>query len=100
MVHLAPALLAGLVGLAGLTAAHPGHDVKAEAAERASFLKRAPAHHRSLKHCAQKLRSRGYEARNVARRELTVERLRRRKGLQSRKLCSFPVAFILVDSQG
>jgi hypothetical protein len=28
--------------------AHPGHDVKAEAAERAAFLKNAPVHSRSL----------------------------------------------------
>lgn len=95
MVQLTPALVAGLVGLAGVAAAHPGHDVKAEAAERAAFLKRAPVHHRSLNHCTEKLRARGHEARNVARRELTVERLRRRKGLQTRQCLLIPVCLLL-----
>ncbi|KAL4898711.1 extracellular dioxygenase [Aspergillus ambiguus] len=84
MVHLASALVAGLAGLAGVASAHPGHDIKAEAAERAAFLKRAPLHSRSLNQCADKLRARGHEKRNVARRAQIVDDLRRSKGLQSR----------------
>ncbi|KAL5363872.1 Intradiol ring-cleavage dioxygenase [Aspergillus floccosus] len=83
MVHLASTLVAGLAGLASVAFAHPGHDVKAEAAERAAFLKRAPLHARSLNQCADKLRARGYEKQNVARRAQIVENLRRSKGLQT-----------------
>ncbi|KAF9887934.1 hypothetical protein FE257_009456 [Aspergillus nanangensis] len=84
MVHLTSTLVAGLAGLASVASAHPGHDVKAEAAERAAFLKRAAPHARSLNQCADVLRARGLEKQNVARRVQTVEALRRRKGLETR----------------
>ncbi|KAA8643377.1 hypothetical protein EYZ11_003425 [Aspergillus tanneri] len=86
MVRFGPTFVAGLAGLASIAAAHPGHDVKAEAAERAAFLKRAPLHSRGLSHCTEKLHARGHEASNVARRELTVEKLRHRRGLRPRAL--------------
>ncbi|KAE8311386.1 Intradiol ring-cleavage dioxygenase [Aspergillus transmontanensis] len=84
MVQLASTLVAGLAGLASIVSAHPGHDVKAEAAERAAFLKNAPLRSRSLDQCATKLRARGLEQRNIARREHAVKNLRRSMGLQSR----------------
>ncbi|KAE8417724.1 Intradiol ring-cleavage dioxygenase [Aspergillus pseudocaelatus] len=84
MVQLASTLVAGLAGLASIVSAHPGHDVKAEAAERAAFLKNAPLRSRSLDQCATKLRARGQEQRNIARREQAVKNLRRSMGLQSR----------------
>ncbi|KAK6821627.1 intradioldioxygenaselike [Aspergillus parasiticus SU-1] len=84
MVQLASTLVAGLAGLASVVSAHPGHDVKAEAAERAAFLKNAPLRSRSLDQCATKLRARGLEQRNIARREHAVKNLRRSMGLQSR----------------
>ncbi|KAL1969565.1 hypothetical protein VTN77DRAFT_9003 [Rasamsonia byssochlamydoides] len=84
MVQLTSALLTGLVGLAGIAFAHPGHDVKAEAAERAAFLKRAPIESRSLAHCAAKLKARGHEDASIARRERTVQEIRRRNGIQAR----------------
>lgn len=84
MVQFNRTLVAGLVGLAGLALAHPGHDVKAEAAERAAFIKRTPLESRSLGHCAENLKARGYEAKNVARRQQTVEQLRRKRGIQTR----------------
>jgi len=83
MVQFNRTLVAGLVGLAGLALAHPGHDVKAEAAERAAFIKRTPLESRSLGHCAENLKARGYEAKNVARRQQTVEQLRRKRGIQT-----------------
>lgn len=83
MVHLASAITVGLAGLAGLVSAHPGHDVKAEAAERAAFLKNAPVHSRSLSQCASKLKARGHENRNVARRQHIVKNLRAARGLSS-----------------
>ncbi|KAB8069418.1 Intradiol ring-cleavage dioxygenase [Aspergillus leporis] len=84
MVQLASTLVAGLAGLASMVSAHPGHDIKAEVAERAAFLKNAPLRARSLDQCATKLRARGQEKRNIARREQAVKNLRRVKGLQSR----------------
>ncbi|KAE8372306.1 Intradiol ring-cleavage dioxygenase [Aspergillus bertholletiae] len=84
MVQLASTLVAGLAGLASVVSAHPGHDVKAEAAERAAFLKNAPLRSRSLDQCSAKLRARGLERQNIARRDLAVQNLRRSMGLQTR----------------
>ncbi|KAJ5560235.1 hypothetical protein N7513_002634 [Penicillium frequentans] len=83
MVQLASALTVGLVGLAGLVSAHPGHNVKAEAAERAAFLKSSSIQTRSLSQCASKLKARGLESKNVARREHAVKHIRRRRGLKN-----------------
>ncbi|KAJ5180129.1 hypothetical protein N7492_003339 [Penicillium capsulatum] len=83
MVQLKSVLAVGLLGLATAVSAHPGHDVKAEAAERAAFLQRAPIHSRSLSQCASKLKVRGHEKKNVARRANTVQKLRRRRGIDT-----------------
>ncbi|KAJ5663236.1 hypothetical protein N7507_003967 [Penicillium longicatenatum] len=83
MVQLTSALTVGLVGLAGLVSAHPGHDVRAEAAERAAFLKSSSIQTRSLSQCAAKLKARGLESKNVARREHAVKHIRRRRGLNN-----------------
>ncbi|KAJ5500917.1 hypothetical protein N7527_012038 [Penicillium freii] len=82
MVHLASIVAIGLTALTGIVSAHPGHDVKAEAAERAEFLKSAPVHSRSLAQCSSRLQRRGQQNRNVARRHMAVKNLRRRLGLQ------------------
>ena len=79
----AATLFAGLAGLAGIVSAHPGHDVKAEAAERAAFLKNSPVQARGLRECDTKLKARGLENSNVARRQRAVENLRRKRGLVS-----------------
>ena len=65
-------------------AAHPGHDVAEEAAERRAYLQSAKR--TSLAHCADKLRARGIDARNVARREAVVERARQKRGLKKRDI--------------
>ncbi|KAJ6088532.1 hypothetical protein N7486_009793 [Penicillium sp. IBT 16267x] len=83
MVQLASALTVGLVGLAGLVSAHPGHNVRTEAAERAAFLKSSSIQTRSLSQCASKLKARGLENKNVARREHAVKHIRRRRGLKN-----------------
>lgn len=83
MVHLASAVTAGLIGLASIAAAHPGHDHKAEAAERRAFMRNAPIQARSLSQCASKLKARGLEAKNVARRQHAVKQIRRRRGLNT-----------------
>ncbi|CAP86696.1 hypothetical protein E8E15_009951 [Penicillium rubens] len=82
MVHLSAVVAIGLTALTGIVSAHPGHDVKAEAAERAAFLKNAPVHSRSLAQCASRLQRRGQQSRNVARRHMAVKTIRRRLGLQ------------------
>ncbi|KAH6686797.1 Intradiol ring-cleavage dioxygenase [Plectosphaerella plurivora] len=67
---------------AAIAAAHPGHDVSEELAERKAFLgsvKRA-----SLGHCAEKLKARGIEERNSRRRAALVDAVRERRGLKKR----------------
>ncbi|KAJ4301486.1 hypothetical protein N0V90_003578 [Kalmusia sp. IMI 367209] len=75
------ALLAGLI-LPALVTAHPGHNVKAEASERAASM--AQMQHRSLSHCAEKLKNRGIEQRSIARRSAAVEKLRKKRSLEPR----------------
>ena len=87
MVHLASIVAVGLTALTGIVSAHPGHDVKAEAAERAAFLKGASVHSRSLAQCTSHLQRRGHQSRNVARRHTSVKNIRRRLGLQPSMFC-------------
>ncbi|KAJ5720350.1 uncharacterized protein N7483_008284 [Penicillium malachiteum] len=81
MVQFTSALALGLMGLVSVASAHPGHDVKAEAAERSAFLKDSNLQSRSLAQCASMLKARGLESRNVARRELAVKQIRNRRGI-------------------
>lgn len=75
------ALLAAALLSSGILA-HPGHDVKAEVAQRAAYM--ATAERRSLSHCAEKLKERGIEQRSIARRQATVEKLRKKRSLEVR----------------
>ncbi|KAK0726572.1 Intradiol ring-cleavage dioxygenase [Apiosordaria backusii] len=74
----------GLALLAGLVSAHPGHDVAQEAAERREFL--AKAKRTDLSHCAEKLRARGIEAKNIARRKAQVEAARWKRNIKKRDI--------------
>lgn len=78
----------GAVALSLLAAtevvAHPGHDHKAEALERRDNL--AKMNRRSLDHCSEKLKARGVEARNAARRQATHDQLSKRAALARRDL--------------
>ena len=67
---------------ANLVLAHPGHDVKVEIAQRSAYM--AKAEHRSLAHCAAKLKERGLEARAIARRQAHVQTLQRKRSLETR----------------
>ncbi len=82
-MHLIKAA-AGLAVIAGFVAAHPGHDVAHEAAERRVFLQSVKR--TSLSHCAAKFNARGIEARNVARRESVLQNARQKRGLKKRGL--------------
>ncbi|GAB1316684.1 Intradiol ring-cleavage dioxygenases domain-containing protein [Madurella fahalii] len=72
------------LALLAIAIAHPGHDVAQEAAERRNFLNSVKR--TSLSHCADKLRARGIEARNVARRQAQVEKARQKRGLKKRDI--------------
>ncbi|KAI9375561.1 Intradiol ring-cleavage dioxygenase [Aspergillus egyptiacus] len=71
-------LVTGL-GLATVAFSHPGHNVKAEAAERAAALQGIRA--RGLSQCSTALNARGVEARNIARRDSILKQLRQERGL-------------------
>ncbi|KAG5813737.1 hypothetical protein H9Q74_004578 [Fusarium xylarioides] len=67
---------------ASIASAHPGHDIAHEAAERREFL--SSVKRSSLAHCASKLRARGVEARNIARRSAQVNKARQKRSLKKR----------------
>ncbi|KAL4932390.1 intradiol ring-cleavage dioxygenase [Aspergillus undulatus] len=79
MVHFS-SLVTGLAGLATIVSAHPGHDVKVEAAERAAALKNIQARGLSAE-CSAQLKARGVEAANVARRDAMLQKVRKARGL-------------------
>ncbi|KAJ6187274.1 hypothetical protein N7519_002182 [Penicillium mononematosum] len=83
MAPLATFLTLGLAGLSSVASAHPGHDVQKEAAERAAFMQSAPLESRSLGHCTSKLKARGTEDLNIARRESAVHQLREARNLST-----------------
>ncbi|KAL5315296.1 hypothetical protein ACEPPN_016163 [Leptodophora sp. 'Broadleaf-Isolate-01'] len=58
--------------------AHPGHDMQAEIAERAAFMATAP---RDLSHCAEKLKMRGLDKKNVARRAAMAKDARKKRSI-------------------
>ncbi|KAH6954028.1 Intradiol ring-cleavage dioxygenase [Ilyonectria sp. MPI-CAGE-AT-0026] len=68
--------------LAAVVAAHPGHDVTEELAEREAFL--GNINRASLGHCAEKLKARGIHGRNIRRRAAVVEAVREKRGLTKR----------------
>lgn len=77
-------VVSGLAFLSSSVLAHPGHDLTHEIAERREFLstvKRA-----DLSHCAAKLKARGLDKRNVARRTAMLEKARAKRGINKRDL--------------
>lgn len=79
-----PSLVAAV--LFGCAAAHPGHSLAEELQERRDYLSTAKV--RDLSHCAAKLKARGVEARNIARREQTFAAAQAKRGLAKRSLSS------------
>lgn len=67
-------VVSGLVLLAGSAVAHPGHDITQEIKERRDFL--STVKRTNLGHCASKLKARGVDKRNVARRVALLEKAR------------------------
>lgn len=83
MVRICYALIVGLAGLLNFVSAHPGDNVKAEAAVRAAYLRNIPVQSRSLTHCTDEFRKRGIDDTNFARREAAVHQLRKQRGLDT-----------------
>ncbi|KAJ4385765.1 hypothetical protein N0V93_010196 [Gnomoniopsis smithogilvyi] len=69
--------------LTSLAAAHPGHSIAQELQERRDFMSASKV--RDLSHCASKLKARGIEAQNVARRAQRAEAARAKRGLKSKR---------------
>jgi hypothetical protein len=79
-MHLA--LASSLLLLSGLSLAHPGHDLTDEILERRAFKNSVRSV--SLAHCADKLKARGVQARNLERRAATVAMARLSHGVSKR----------------
>ncbi|RGP60421.1 hypothetical protein FLONG3_10887 [Fusarium longipes] len=75
-------VLASFAIAASIASAHPGHDIRHEILERREFL--ASSKRSNLAHCADKLKARGIEARNVARRAAKVDKARQKRSLKKR----------------
>lgn len=66
-----------LATLLASAAAHPGHDISEELAERQAFLNTVKRS--SLSHCAEKLKARGLHERNARRRAELVQAAREKR---------------------
>lgn len=69
------------LALASAAAAHPGHDPREEALARRSYYDSVPATKRSLGHCEAKLKARGLEKAQLARRDAIASSMRQKRGL-------------------
>ena len=85
-MRLSSKLFGVVLLLADAIAAHPGHDIAHEAAERRQFLN--SVQRSSISHCADKLKARGVQARNIARRSAQISQVRQQHGLRKRSLDS------------
>lgn len=81
-MRLSSSLAVALAAFSGSVVAHPGHDVAAEALEQRAFLN--GVERKSLAHCAETLKARGHEERNVRRRAALIEKARQKRKLQYR----------------
>ncbi|KAM3499277.1 hypothetical protein MY10362_007449 [Beauveria mimosiformis] len=79
-------ILALFAAASGIANAHPGHDLSEEIAERQLFLR--SVRRATLAHCADKLKARGVEAANIARRSAAVEKKRTARGIKRRDVDS------------
>ncbi|PQK11662.1 hypothetical protein BB8028_0003g02860 [Beauveria bassiana] len=75
-------ILALFAAVSGIANAHPGHDLTEEIAERQLFLR--SVRRATLAHCAEKLKARGVEAANIARRSAAVDKKRTARGIKRR----------------
>ncbi|KAM0327514.1 hypothetical protein ACHAQA_005804 [Verticillium albo-atrum] len=73
----------GLALLSIQAAAHPGHDISEEIAERRAYL--GNIERASLSHCAAKLRARGVDQRNIRRRAAMLKDAREKLALKKKR---------------
>jgi hypothetical protein len=76
-MHLITPLVAAAL-IASNAVAHPGHDMRTEIAERAAFMQTSK---RDLSHCAAKMKIRGIEHGNVARRTALAKNARKKRSI-------------------
>lgn len=76
------AVASSVLLLSSLSSAHPGHDATEEILERRSF--KNSVRHASLAHCADKLKARGVQGRNMERRAATAATARLSRGISKR----------------
>jgi hypothetical protein len=72
-MHFTSVVLPGLALLSSVLA-HPGHDLAKEFAARQDYL--SSVKRTDLRHCADKLKARGVEKRNIARRQAALDKAR------------------------
>lgn len=83
------AALASMAFVAGLVAAHPGHDEAKEQAVRREQLQHKK---KDLSHCSSKIKARGLEARNLKRREQLARKIAEKRGLSLLNCESLPIS--------
>ncbi|EXJ95288.1 hypothetical protein A1O1_00408 [Capronia coronata CBS 617.96] len=83
MVSFSSLCTAALLASYAAVMAHPGHNVAEEAAERAEFFKRNP---KTIRSCASKLKARGHEQANIARRQALARNIRAKRGLSTKPI--------------
>ncbi|ETS77983.1 hypothetical protein PFICI_10045 [Pestalotiopsis fici W106-1] len=87
-MHISSSILFSLSAMASMVSAHGSHSIAQELAERKEFLKSSGLKSADLSHCANKLKSRGLDSTNAARRAARVQEIRNRRGLKKRDLDS------------
>ncbi|KAI1848316.1 hypothetical protein JX265_013818 [Neoarthrinium moseri] len=75
--------IAPVAVLANVAIAHGNHDIQQEVKQRRDFL--TTQRRTNLAHCADKLKARGVDKRNVARRAAGVEQARAKKNLKTKR---------------
>jgi hypothetical protein len=101
MVNFSKALAAVVAAVVvAQVAAHPGHDISQEIAERNAFFKNSAK--RGLSHCSSSLRKRGVEEASIKRRHLGLQKARAERGLPLREYILNPAfsGTLVVDSGG
>lgn len=78
-MHFSAAAISAILAFSVM--AHPGHDIKQEIAERASFISQLKT--RDLSHCSAELKARGLEQAAVARRSAIAKNERKKRGISS-----------------
>ncbi|KAK4499102.1 hypothetical protein PRZ48_009614 [Zasmidium cellare] len=88
MAPILSLLTFGLIAVNGALA-HPGHDLKAEAAEKAQFMSRSP---KSVRSCSNNLRRRGHLDAAMERRQQMAQEVRAKRNLLRRDFAQYNIS--------